>query len=713
MSELAALSAHPVARLLSLVLLHFLWQGLAVLLITATALLALRRSTPRARYGVLLGIFLFMAALPSLTFVRLGRTPLPPPVIAQHRVARAPVFRTAAPAMRPVTWLGTVTLPRPRPNWLPLAWAAGVCLLSLRLLYGWVGLHLLRRRGRPLSGEDWEARLRRLTARLRVTRRVELLVSSRLRAPTLIGWLRPAILLPASALSGLTPDQLEMILAHELAHLRRADYLVNLLQTLVETLLFYHPAVWWVSRRIREEREMCCDAEAVKICGDAVRYSRALLALEERRQQFSLAANGGPLKRRVERLLVAEKRAGSLGIAAVGILALLCCGAAVSVAHAVAPAPPQVSNRGAAARTSVVLLMNREEQDEYSRLPDDAARDAFIERFWAGRTPDERAEHERRVGFAERFRTGAKPGWDTGRGRVYVQQGPPDQIETHPSDNAYAQSEIWRYASSGREYRFQGPDYELMTMSEKSANGRGKVGSRRAIPAGARRPVIFIMSREQQDEYVLLPDDAARDAFIERFWASRTPAERAEHEVRVRYATERFADPSGPRPGWDTARGRTYVKDGPPDEIESHPADHFEVWRYNDPKRTYTFSGERYDVVNIQFAGNGGMIVSGTVRRAGAGDVAAEVTVDVRPGVVIGANPPYPPLARSARVQGDVVLRGTAGPDGKVKTVTAVSGHPLLTLPAMEAAKAWTIEAGGAESQFEATVHFALRPPKP
>ena len=91
--------------------------------------------------------------------------------------------------------------------------------------------------------------------------------------PTVIGWLRPVVLMPASALSGMGPQQLEAILAHELAHIRRHDYLVNLLQTVVETLLFYHPAVWWLSGRIRVERENCCDDLAVSLCGDPYAYA--------------------------------------------------------------------------------------------------------------------------------------------------------------------------------------------------------------------------------------------------------------------------------------------------------------------------------------------------------------------------------------------------------------------------------------------------------
>jgi hypothetical protein len=124
--------------------------------------------------------------------------------------------------------------------------------------------------------------------------------------PTVIGWLRPVILLPASTLTGLSAAQIEALLAHELAHIRRYDYLINLLQTAVETLLFYHPAVWWISRQIREEREHCCDDLAVAACGNVLIYARALAELERLRvaaPRFAVAATGGPLVRRIQRLI--------------------------------------------------------------------------------------------------------------------------------------------------------------------------------------------------------------------------------------------------------------------------------------------------------------------------------------------------------------------------------------------------------------------------
>src|SRR5262249_15029310 len=133
-----------------------------------------------------------------------------------------------------------------------------------------------------------------------------LLVSSDTDSPSVTGWLRPIILLPLSAIAGLTPDQLEAVLAHELAHIRRHDYLVNLLQMAAETVLFYHPAVWWISARIRHERDLCCDDLAVRACGGALCYARALTALEKMRAghpALALGSTDGPLFLRIRRLI--------------------------------------------------------------------------------------------------------------------------------------------------------------------------------------------------------------------------------------------------------------------------------------------------------------------------------------------------------------------------------------------------------------------------
>src|SRR2546428_154855 len=144
--------------------------------------------------------------------------------------------------------------------------------------------------------------------RLQGGRPVRLLRWTLVPVPAVLGWVRPVILLPASALTGLTPLQLEALLAHELAHVRRYDYLVNLIQSVIETLLFYHPAVWWISARVRDEREHCCDDLAVAGGGDAHFYATALLGMERLRvtpPAFALAAagRGGALMGRIRRLV--------------------------------------------------------------------------------------------------------------------------------------------------------------------------------------------------------------------------------------------------------------------------------------------------------------------------------------------------------------------------------------------------------------------------
>jgi hypothetical protein len=180
----------------------------------------------------------------------------------------------------------------------------GVLLLSLRLLGGWLLTRSLSRRAVAAVSPAIESAAREIARRLDLRHGVAILESAAVSVPTLVGYLRPIVLLPASALSGLTPLQLEAIIAHELAHVRRHDYLINLLQAMVETLLFYHPAVWWVSAEVRAEREHCCDDLAVAVCGDRLLYVSALAELTTlERHTLALAATDGSLLTRVRRIL--------------------------------------------------------------------------------------------------------------------------------------------------------------------------------------------------------------------------------------------------------------------------------------------------------------------------------------------------------------------------------------------------------------------------
>ena len=187
------------------------------------------------------------------------------------------------------------------------AWACGVALLGLRfagnlLLLEWHG-----------QGYDPAPHLltlcREVQQRLGIHRAVRYLECGWLSAPAGFGALRPAILLPVVALTGLSEEQLRAVIAHELAHIRRWDFAVNLFQVAVEALLFYHPAVWWLNARIRAEREICCDEIAVSACGNPLAYARALTLLAEWRNApaMAMAINRGLLTGRISSAFWAAK----------------------------------------------------------------------------------------------------------------------------------------------------------------------------------------------------------------------------------------------------------------------------------------------------------------------------------------------------------------------------------------------------------------------
>ena len=185
-------------------------------------------------------------------------------------------------------------------------WLGGVLLLATRLAGGLWRVRCLRLTALAQSVSSWQVVADRVATRLGLRAAVRVVESRLVDTPTAVGWLRPVVVLPIAALANLSPEQIEAILAHELAHIRRHDYVVNVVQTLAETLLFYHPAVWWVSRRIRTEREHCCDDVAVAVCDNRVTYATALAELEARRArgpQLALTATRGPLIDRVRRVL--------------------------------------------------------------------------------------------------------------------------------------------------------------------------------------------------------------------------------------------------------------------------------------------------------------------------------------------------------------------------------------------------------------------------
>ncbi len=305
-------------RTLGWTLLHFLWQGAGIAALFAAGAAVCRSAS--ARYALAVGALVLMMVSPVMTFTWL-------------ELQTAPAVRTAAEGAS--TWAGTSTrnataLSGSRASvaesraeqpiamlWVVEVWFLGVLLLSLRTAGGLFLIERMRRKEiKPVGGNLYE-RCLALQRRMGLDRAIQYCECHRLDAPAVLGWFRPVVLLPVRALTGLTGEQIEAVIAHELAHIRRLDCFVNLFQIAAETLLFYHPAVWWVSQRIRAERENCCDDEAIFICGDALNYARALTLMEEWRTAPALmmAANRSPLAQRVVRLLGWNGAAGRIRVA--------------------------------------------------------------------------------------------------------------------------------------------------------------------------------------------------------------------------------------------------------------------------------------------------------------------------------------------------------------------------------------------------------------
>jgi beta-lactamase regulating signal transducer with metallopeptidase domain len=307
-------------------LIHFLWQGTLIALLLGAICSSFRRATARMRYALGCAAMLLMLVCVVVTFARLSASaPDNQSVSAVTTSASAPSL--AATSEVEVSASGAMQFSSFLP-WMVYCWIAGVCLLTVRSLGGWMTLQRFKRQNAFPAEPAWQQRMARLAQRLSISRAVKLCESAIAEAPAVIGWMRPVVLLPASALTGLAPEQLEALLAHELAHIRRHDYLLNLFQTCVETLLFYHPAVWWVGKRIRAERENCCDDLAVQVCGDALAYARALTQMEQLRcdaPRLAMAANRGPLLQRIQRLLSRPQpaRTGSTGWIAIAAITLI------------------------------------------------------------------------------------------------------------------------------------------------------------------------------------------------------------------------------------------------------------------------------------------------------------------------------------------------------------------------------------------------------
>ena len=419
-------------------LIHFLWQGALVALALAVVLRMWRAKGPEVRYvAACVALGVMALAVPVTALVVAGQD-APATVLLAGVGSRVVLDEAIAAAAEGL---------RLDMRWLVSLWAAGAALLLLRACGGW---YVARRR--TLAGVPMDYPLSRLMDRMEMTGAVELMESAAARTPQVFGWLRPVIVVPAAMLARLSTAEFEAVLAHELAHIRRRDYLVNLVQTVVEAVLFYHPAVWWVSRRIREERELCCDDWAVRVCGDSIAYSKALMKVEEHKWAGALAISGGQLGARIARLLgfeSARRWQGALVLAA-GVLVLAIIGGGLWLMNQ--PGEQQMLSESTPPRRTAERARTERIQLKYEPaqlqmrfnsppvLPSGStSRDQWYWRLRAN-------EYERRVAFArEHFGEGIVPGTVTDRGRTFITFGPPDEIVS--KTGVAPEIEEWHYAT--------------------------------------------------------------------------------------------------------------------------------------------------------------------------------------------------------------------------------------------------------------------------
>ncbi|MDI1252690.1 M56 family metallopeptidase [Thermomonas sp.] len=318
--DVVALLPWRLAPALVTALLHSLWQDTLLALIAVIALDALSQRDAATRHSVAMGVLTAMVLVPFATFLRLLHAPA---------------------AAQATGWLPALTPPELDaatgqfvqqsdlvPAVLALLWLCGVGVMLLRRFAGWRLVANLDRHNFSCLPQDWQQRFEVLRDAMGITRRVAVRLSHELVGPFTARLLWPVIWLPLSLLTQLPREQLEALLAHELAHIARLDWLWNGLQCVMESLLFFHPAAWWLGRRIRQEREHACDDRAVAVCGDAIALAEALEQLERQRHippQLVLAAQGGSLMKRITRLLAAPPARARWG-AAIGTGALVVSG---------------------------------------------------------------------------------------------------------------------------------------------------------------------------------------------------------------------------------------------------------------------------------------------------------------------------------------------------------------------------------------------------
>lgn len=292
---------------------HSLWQGIGIALVMAGLMLVLQKQPAKVRYQLAYTALILVLTLSVITFIDLYQfarlentqeiTLLTKIQATADLMSASPAIATEPPLLQRFTSYFNEHMPL-----IVSLWLFGVAFFLLRLLGGLAYLQHLKTAHIYQVETHWEDMLEFLSEKLPIKRAVTLMESALVRVPVVVGHFKPIILMPVGAVNGLTVEQVEAILAHELAHIARNDYFLNVVQSVIEALLYFNPAVWWISANIRNERENCCDDTAVRLCGNSLEYAKALVAIQEMNQSapnFAMAfgKKKHQLLNRVKRIL--------------------------------------------------------------------------------------------------------------------------------------------------------------------------------------------------------------------------------------------------------------------------------------------------------------------------------------------------------------------------------------------------------------------------
>ena len=350
-------TTHPGWQAVGWTMIHFLWIGTLIGLSAWVGRMALHRCRPLVRYLFLTGCFVLLAVIPWPILWHLLDASAPvsfhegPPINHTMAVRSSVEFRntepiafkpgfhrisasvlSVSPPVDPVEhpWYGQWKTRLSRISLIaPWIWLIGTPLTLLSVSCGFAGARHLRRHSRSLP-EPWVAELaNRLRLVLNLGQEVAIAISEKVAAPILVGVIKPMILQPPALINGCTHEQMEMILLHELAHVKRWDPWVNLFLQLARCLLFFHPAVWMVSRWMRVDRESCCDDIVVQLTGQPETYAQTLVHLampDGYPLVSSLALARHPLVHRIRRILQGQDHSLHFSPTLFITVTLLCLG---------------------------------------------------------------------------------------------------------------------------------------------------------------------------------------------------------------------------------------------------------------------------------------------------------------------------------------------------------------------------------------------------